>query len=116
MSQHPNLSKAENNSSQYLELSTYPAQIPEGQIARFMGVFIYSYLPPVMRPARISDLFFDTNELADKWIPRKGVRYLAESFLTSGHYFARVMKATDSFEELKLWFAYQKVWVKDETK
>ena len=102
--------------SQYLELSTYPAQLPEGKIAMFMGVYIYSYLPPVMRLAKISDLFFDTNRPGSTWTPRQGVRYLVESFLQPGHYVAMVVNADDSFENIKPWYAWQKIWVKDEGK
>lgn len=100
--------------NQIIELQNYPAEIPEGRIARFLGIYIYSYLPPVMRPALVADLFHGADRPKSQLAPKRGVRYIIESFRVPGHYHAHKMIEETTFEELKPWFSEGKIWVKKE--
>lgn len=97
-----------------IHLSSYPVALPPDSIAVFMGIYIYTYLPPVMRPARFADLFFDRPGSIAACMPRIGVRYMVESFITPGHYHVYSTNADTRFGELEAWFAYGKIWVKSE--
>lgn len=88
---------------------------PEDQNpTNIMGVYHYSSFPQGMRLATASDLFNDTAWPFETWVPKPGRWYLIESFLNPGTYQAYRTSEITTFTALRPWYAYQKIWVRNE--